>query len=99
MQFLRLLLGHGYSKTLKNGTYIRIECIKLIYEALNVKMMSEMDIQSFFMLIKKASEELGYPIEEVKEGEDEEDFEEYIEITVCREFIGYFIKGSLKILG
>jgi len=30
-------------------------------------MMSDMDIQSYFMLMKKASEELGSPIQELKE--------------------------------
>lgn len=41
---------------------------------------------------------MGNPIEEVREGEDEEDFDEYIEISVCREFIASFLKGSVKLL-
>lgn len=52
---MRLLLGQGRTKSIRNGTYIRIENIKLIYEALNVKMMSDIDIQSFFLLVKRAS--------------------------------------------
>ena len=58
-------------------------------------MMSEMDIQSFFYLVKKSSEEMGYQVECVVEYEEEE---EYIALPVCEEFIRSFIKGILKIL-
>jgi hypothetical protein len=60
--------------------------------------MSDLDIQTFFYLIKHSSEEMGFPIEEIKEHPEDEDFEEYIEIGVCREFITFFLKGATKIL-
>jgi hypothetical protein len=78
-----MLLADKDSRLIKGNTFIKIECVKLIYEILNVKIMSDLDIQSFFYLVKKSSEELGFQIEEVK-GEDEEDYEEYIELSVCR---------------
>ena len=57
--------------------------------------MSDLDIQSFFYLVKKSSEEMGYPIECFVEYDEEE---EYIALPVCEEFIRGFIKGILKIL-
>lgn len=60
--------------------------------------MSDLDIQSFFFLIKKSAEELGFPVEEVRESGEEEDFDEYIEVGVCREFILHFLRGATKIL-
>ena len=41
---------------------------------------------------------MGYTIREVKEQHQDEDFEEYIELGVCREFITHFLKGATKIL-
>lgn len=35
-------------------------------------MMTDMDIQSFFYLVKRSSEELGYRIEEITENDEEE---------------------------
>ena len=68
-----MLIMDKPSQSINGGTYIKIECIKLIYEILNVKMMTDLDIQSFFYMMKKSSEELGYLIEEIKEeGEEEE---------------------------
>lgn len=37
--------------------------------------MSDLDIQSFFYLIKKSSEEMGFRIEEMKENEWDDDYE------------------------
>ena len=68
MQFMRMLVGQNGSRAMRGGNYLRIECVKLLYEALNVKVMSDMDIQSFFLLLKKASEEMGRPVAEVREG-------------------------------
>lgn len=34
-------------------------------------MMTDMDIQSFFYLVKRSSEEMGYRIEEIMEQDDE----------------------------
>jgi hypothetical protein len=45
--------------------YIIIDAIKTIYEVFNVQMMTDMDIQSFFYLVKRSSEELGHKIEEI----------------------------------
>lgn len=53
------MIEDGTTKTINNIPYVKIECIKIIYEIFNVKMMTEMDIQSFFYLIKKSSEDLG----------------------------------------
>jgi hypothetical protein len=41
---------------------------------------------------------MGFTIREVKEQHQDEDFEEYIELGVCREFITHFLKGATKIL-
>jgi hypothetical protein len=60
--------------------------------------MNDLDIQSFFFLIKKSAEEMGFPVEEVRDSEEEEDYDEFIEVGVCREFILYFLKGASKIL-
>ena len=43
-------------KNMNGTTYIKIEAIKLIYEIFNVKVMSDLDIQTFFYLIKKSAE-------------------------------------------
>lgn len=51
-----MLLADKPNKVIKGNTYIKIEAIKLIYEILNIKMMNDLDIQSFFFLIKKSSE-------------------------------------------
>jgi hypothetical protein len=61
-----MLLADMPSKSIKGSTYIKIEAIKLIYEILNVKMMNDLDIQSFFFLIKKSSEEMGFQVEEIR---------------------------------
>ena len=57
--------------------------------------MTDMDIQQFFFLIKKSSEELGFKIQEVIENDEEE---QYITIHVCEEFIRGFFKGINKLL-
>jgi hypothetical protein len=36
--------------------------------------MSDLDIQTFFYLVKRSSEEMGFPIEEIKEHAHDEDF-------------------------
>lgn len=36
--------------------------------------MSDLDIQTFFYLVKRSSEEMGYQIEEIKEHPEDEDF-------------------------
>lgn len=76
--------------------YVKIEQIKFIYEIFNLKMMSGIDIQAFFYLMKRSSEDLGFPIKEMKESEY--DYEEYIELSVCREFLRGFLKGAVKVL-
>lgn len=58
-------------------------------------MMTDLDIQSFFYLVKKSSQEMGFKIQEIVEHDQEE---EYIAIKVCEEFIKSFLKGILKIL-
>lgn len=93
-----MLVADKESRLIGGCTYIKIECVKLIYEVLNVKMMSDLDIQSFFNLLKKSSEDLGFAIQEVREHEDDDDYEEYIEISVCSELIAHFLKGANKIL-
>lgn len=66
------------------NTHVRIEALKLVYEIFNVKMMTEMDIQSFFFLMKRASEDLGCPVHELREPGDEEEYEEYVDVAVCK---------------
>ena len=53
-QFLRILMEGNWKKNPRQ-TYIIIDSIKTIYEVFNVQMMSDMDIQSFFGLLKKSS--------------------------------------------
>ena len=52
---MRMLLADKESRIINGNTFIKIECVKLIYEILNVKIMSDLDIQSFFYLVKKSS--------------------------------------------
>ena len=54
-QFLRMLMEGNRKKKVQGQTYIIIDSIKTIYEVFNVQMMSDMDIQSFFGLLKKSS--------------------------------------------
>jgi hypothetical protein len=90
-----MLLESHRRKKLDNQYYIIIDAIKTIYEVFNVQMMTDMDIQSFFYLVKRSSEEMGFKIEEVMEQDEEE---EYVSIKVCEEFIKNFLKGIRKIL-
>lgn len=64
-----MLMNNYRTKTIKGETYILIDAIKTLYEVLNVALMSDMDIQSFFFLVKRSSEEMGHSIEEVYENE------------------------------
>jgi hypothetical protein len=43
----------------------------MLYEILNVKVMSDLDIQTFFNLVKRSSEEMGFRIEEIREQESD----------------------------
>ena len=62
-------------------------------------MMTGMDIQSFFHLVKKSSEELGFRIEEISSAIDNnEEEEEYIGVVVCEEFVRHFVRGIMKTL-
>ena len=54
-QFLRMLMEGNRKKKVQGQTYIIIDSIKTIYEVFNVQMMWDMDIQSFFGLLKKSS--------------------------------------------
>lgn len=56
-----LLEGHPRRK-IDGQFYIIIDAIKTIYEVFNVQIMADMDIQSFFYLVKKSSEEMGFKI-------------------------------------
>lgn len=61
-----MLVADKPTRVIKGSTYIKIEAIKLLYEILSVKIMSDLDIQSFFFLVKRSAEELGFPVEEVR---------------------------------
>jgi hypothetical protein len=61
-----MLLADKPTRLIRGSTYVKIEAIKLLYEILSVKMMSDLDIQSFFFLVKRSAEELGFPVEEVR---------------------------------
>ena len=52
---MRMLMADKEHKQIQGSTYIKIEAIKLIYEIFNVKVMSDMDIQTFFYLVKRSS--------------------------------------------
>lgn len=69
-QFIKMLLESHRRKKIEGQFYIIIDGIKTIYEVLNVQLMTDMDIQSFFYLVKKSSEEMGYKIEEVVEQDE-----------------------------
>lgn len=75
--------------------YVIIDSVKTVYEVFNVQMMADMDIQTFFYLVKRSSEDMGYRIEEVVEQDEEE---EYLAVQVCEEFIRNFVRGIRKIL-
>lgn len=60
-----MLLESHRRKKIEGQFYIIIDGIKTIYEVFNVQMMTDMDIQSFFYLVKRSSEEMGFKIEEV----------------------------------
>lgn len=63
---MRMLLADKPTRLIRGSTYVKIEAIKMLYEILSVKMMSDLDIQSFFFLVKRSAEELGFPVEEVR---------------------------------
>ena len=90
-----MLLESHPRKKIEEQLYINIDGLKTIYQILNVQMMADIDIQSFFYLFNRTSEEMGFKILEVLEQDEEE---EYISVTVCEEFIKHFIKGIRKIL-
>ena len=71
-KFIKMLLSDKPSKKISSNTYIKIESIKLVYEIFNVKVMSDLDIQAFFYLVKRSSEEMGFLIEEVREHSQDE---------------------------
>lgn len=55
MKFVRMLMADKEHCQLNGSTYIKIESVKMLYEILNVKVMSDLDIQTFFNLIKRSS--------------------------------------------
>jgi hypothetical protein len=54
--FMRMLIADKPTRLIRGSTYIKIEAIKLLYEILSVKIMSDLDIQSFFFLVKRSAE-------------------------------------------
>lgn len=50
-----MLLADKPNRIIRGNTYIKIDAIKLIYEILNIKIMNDIDIQTFFFLIKKSA--------------------------------------------
>lgn len=60
--FIRMLLADKPNRIIRGNNYIKIDAIKLIYEILNIKIMNDIDIQTFFFLIKKSAEEMGFPV-------------------------------------
>jgi hypothetical protein len=61
-QFMRMLLADKPPRLIRGSSYVKIEAIKLLYEILSIKIMSDLDIQSFFFLVKRSAEELGFPV-------------------------------------
>ena len=60
--FMKMLIADKPTRLIRGSTYIKIEAIKLLYEILSVKIMSDLDIQSFFFLVKRSAESLGFPV-------------------------------------
>jgi len=54
--FMRMLIADKPTRLIRGSTYIKIEALKLLYEILSVKIMSDLDIQSFFFLVKRSAE-------------------------------------------
>lgn len=55
MQFMRMLLADKPPRVIRGSNYVKIEAIKLLYEILSIKIMSDLDIQSFFFLVKRSA--------------------------------------------
>lgn len=62
IKFRRVLLGGHRCQQRQGRVFITIDAVKTIYEVFNVQVMTGMDIQSFFYMVKKAAEEMGHPI-------------------------------------
>ena len=92
---MTMLTKNHRTKIIKEILYIQIDAVKTVYQVFNVQLMSDMDIQSFFYLVKRGAEDIGYNIEEYMEN-DEED--EYIVMKICEQFIAHYLKGIVKIL-
>ena len=54
--FMKMLMADKPTRLIRGSTYIKIEAIKLLYEILSVKIMSDLDIQSFFFLVKRSAD-------------------------------------------
>ena len=53
---MKMLIVDKPTRIIRGSTYVKIEAIKLLYEILSVKIMSDLDIQSFFFLVKRSAE-------------------------------------------
>jgi len=68
---MKVLTEDSIRRKFNGKNYLKIESIRILYEIFNVKMMNDLDIQAFFYLLKKSSEDLGCPIEEVIENDED----------------------------
>lgn len=50
-----MLLADKPPRVIRGSNYVKIEAIKLLYEILSIKIMSDLDIQSFFFLVKRSA--------------------------------------------
>lgn len=62
--FSRLLLRDRHCINVQSQLYVRMEQLRVLYDIFNVKLMHDMEIQPFFSLTRRASEEMGMKIEE-----------------------------------
>jgi hypothetical protein len=59
---MRLLIRDNHCLNIQTQLYVRMEQLRVLYDIFNIKIMNDMDIQTFFNLVKVASEEMGLKI-------------------------------------
>lgn len=80
--------GHRVGETL----FVRIDSVKVLYEVLQLRVMSALDIQQFFDLLQQCGEESGLM------ALDQEELDEFVPVSVCLEFVMNFLRGFKKLM-
>lgn len=83
--------GVSFFEQLPEVAYVKLSSVKVLYDILNVKILSGMSIQKLFDLLQSAGEELGLMILQCEE------LDEYVPLVVCQEFAREFLKGFKKL--